>query len=245
MNSGPIIFVGLFATIACTWTGFILGPQMQLGDLTSTNTVVVGDALPQSYPVAQAGSTHQGAEVYRANGCAACHTQVVRPLQQGSDINLHHWGARRSVAEDYLFETPVMIGSVRVGPDLANVGRKFVIDTNDMNLDGVYLRLYDPELVASQSGANGSRNATVMPSYRYLFEKRKIGFFRSPDAVHLPDQDAPPADCEIVPTDDAKALAHYLINLKQEGFLFEAPPKLPPTNAVPTNAVAPAKPMTK
>ncbi len=244
MNSGPIIFVGLFATIACTWTGFVLGPQMQLGDLTSTNTVVVGKELSQSYPIAQAGIAHQGAEVYRANGCAACHTQVVRPVQQSSDIS-RFWGLRRSVAEDYVFETPVMIGSTQVGPDLANVGRRLVFDTNDMNLDGVYLRLYDPELVAGKSGGKSTGHSTVMPSYRFLFKKQKIGFHPSRETLHLPDQDAPPSGYEIVPTDEAKALVYYLINLKQDGYLFDAPPKLPPTNAVPTNAVAPAMPSKK
>ena len=32
------------------------------------------------------------------------------------------WGKRRTVAEDFLFDSPVMPGSQRVGPDLANVG---------------------------------------------------------------------------------------------------------------------------
>lgn len=185
--------------MACTWTGFVLGPQMQLGDMTTTNTVVVGNNLPKSYPIAQPGTAHAGAEVYRANGCNACHTQMVRPQALGSDIN-HGWGARRSLAEDYLFEQPVMTGSVRIGPDLSNVGNKF--DTN--NVAGAYLRLYAPELITPK---------TVMPSYKFLFEKRKIGFFRSPDAVSLPDQVAPPPGYEIVPTDEAKALVSYMMNL--------------------------------
>ena len=32
------------------------------------------------------------------------------------------WGKRRTVAEDFLFDSPVMPGSQRVGPDLADVG---------------------------------------------------------------------------------------------------------------------------
>ena len=34
------------------------------------------------------------------------------------------WGKRRSVAEDFLFDSPVMLGSQRVGPDLASVGSR-------------------------------------------------------------------------------------------------------------------------
>jgi len=225
VNSGPILFLGLFATMACSWTGFVLAPQMQLGRMGQTNTVVQGDAPSLTYPLAQPGEAHAGAEIYRANGCAACHTQMVRPGGPhglGSDIN-RAWGARRSLAEDYLFEQPVMLGSQRIGPDLANFGRRS--DTN-----GIYLRLYDPQLIT---------HGSVMPPYRYLFETRKIGFFPSTNALVLPEQDAPPQGYEVVPLPEARALAAYLMNLRQDGYLFEAPP--PPsliTNVVSTNTVS-------
>jgi cytochrome c oxidase cbb3-type subunit 2 len=222
MNSGPLLFLGLFATMACSWTGFVLAPQMQLGGLTQTNTVPVGDAVPQTYPLAQPGEAHAGAEIYRANGCAACHTEMVRPRDLGSDLE-RNWGVRRSLAEDYLFEQPVMLGSQRIGPDLANFGRRS--DTN-----GIYLRLYHPALITRGS---------VMPPYRFLFQTRKIGLFPSPDALVLPDQDAPPAGSEIVPRPQARALAAYLLSLRQDGYLFEAPPPpSPKTKAIPTNAIA-------
>ncbi|HEV7925308.1 MAG TPA: cbb3-type cytochrome c oxidase subunit II [Verrucomicrobiae bacterium] len=229
MNSGPLLFLGLFATMACSWTGFVLAPQLQLGGLAQTNTVVVGDVLPQTYPLAQPGEAHAGSEVYRANGCAACHTEMVRPLDLGSDIQ-RSWGVRRSLAEDYLFANPVMLGSQRIGPDLANFGQR--TDTN-----GVYLRLYDPGLIT---------HGSVMPPYRFLFETRKIGFFPSPDALVLPDRDAPPAGFEIIPTEKARALAAYLLSLRQDGYLFEAPPPpLAKTNAIATNAVPAVKPAAK
>jgi cytochrome c oxidase cbb3-type subunit II len=222
MNSGPLLFLGLFATMACSWTGFVLAPQLQLGGLSQTNTVVVGDALAQTYPLPQPGEAHAGSEVYRAYGCAACHTEMVRPLDLGSDIQ-RNWGVRRSLAQDYVFAQPVMLGSQRIGPDLANFGRR--TDTN-----GIYLRLYDPGLIT---------HGSVMPPYRFMFETRKIGFFPSSDALVLPDQDAPPPGFEIVPRPAARALAAYLLSLRQDGYLFEAPPPpLPKTNAVPTNAVA-------
>ena len=235
MNSGPLLFLGLFATMACSWTGFFLAPQLQLGGLSQTNTVVVGDALSLTYPLAQPGEAHAGAEIYRANGCAACHTQMVRPDDLGSDLQ-RGWGRRRSLAEDYLFEQPVMLGSQRVGPDLANFGR--LMNTNNNN--EIYKRLYDPRSLTP---------GTVMPPYRFLFETRKIGFFPSTNALVLPEQDAPPPGYEIVPRPAAKALAAYLLNLRQEGYLYEAPPPQlmwPKTNAVATNAApAAAKPAAK
>jgi cytochrome c oxidase cbb3-type subunit 2 len=124
-----------------------------------------------------------------------------------------------------------MLGSQRIGPDLANFGRRS--DTN-----GIFLRLYHPSLITRGS---------VMPPYRFLFETRKIGLFPSPDALMLSEKDAPPAGCEIVPRPQARALAAYLLSLRQDGYLFEAPPPpLPKTNAIPTNAVpAAAKPAAK
>ena len=83
MNNGPLLFLGLFAAMACSWLGFVMEPQLQIGNLPQTNTVVVGDASPQTYPLAPSGDAHQGAEIYRANGCAACHTQMVRPAGIG------------------------------------------------------------------------------------------------------------------------------------------------------------------
>ena len=215
MNSGPLLFLGLFVTMACSWLGFVLGPQLQLGGMTQTNTVVVGTNLSDTYPIALPGDSRQGAEVYRANGCAACHTEMVRPLSQGSDIR-HAWGARRSVAEDYLFDQPVMLGSQRVGPDLANFGRR-------SDLNGILLRLYDPRLITPGS---------VMPPCRYLFETRKIGIFPSREALVLPAPDAPPPGCETVARPEALALAAYLLSLRQGSYLFDAPPPPQKTNAV-------------
>ena len=39
----------------------------------------------------------------------------------GADLE-HGWGVRRSVAEDFLYDDPVQLGSLRAGPDLANIG---------------------------------------------------------------------------------------------------------------------------
>jgi cytochrome c oxidase cbb3-type subunit 2 len=226
MNSGPLLFLGLLATMACSWTGFVLAPQLQLGGLTQTNTVPVGDAVPQIYPVAQPGEAHAGAAIYRANGCAACHTEMVRSSGLGSDLQ-RGWGMRRSVAGDYLFEQPVMLGSQRIGPDLANFSR--YADTNGIFLNRIFLRLYDPRLITPGS---------VMPPYRFLFDTHKVGLFPARDALVLPEPDAPPPGYEIVPSPQARALAGYLLSLHQDVYLFEAPP--PPstkTNAAPTNAV--------
>ena len=132
------------------------------------------------------------------------------------------------MAEDFLFDYPVMLGSQRIGPDLANVGLR----QPDANR---HLRhLYAPRLEVTGS---------AMPPYRFLFEKRRIERARSPDALELPPGLAPGNGYEIVPTQEAKALAAYLISLRADAPLFETPmtvPAVPETNApAATNLPAP------
>jgi len=54
-----------------------------------------------------------------------------------------------------------------------------------------------------------------MPSYRFLYEKRRIRDQRSADALQLTGSDAPPEGWEVIPTYDAKCLVAYLMALNQ------------------------------
>jgi cytochrome c oxidase cbb3-type subunit 2 len=137
------------------------------------------------------------------------------------------WGRRRSVAEDYLYDSPVMPGSQRVGPDLANVGLRLP----DANW---HLRhLYAPRFEAK---------ASTMPPYRFLFERRKVGGHPSPEALLLPGDLSPGTGYEIVPRPAAKALAAYLISLRADAPLFDAPLSVPAPIAPPASTNAPVVP---
>jgi cbb3-type cytochrome oxidase cytochrome c subunit len=292
MNFGPFIFLAAFFGLSCSWFGFVLTPEIQVGRLTQTNTVPAGLV----YPVNRPGLARQGLSVYRANGCVYCHSQQVgqtgtvcdvvmtdagtnqeallvalrkvRPalsesedkalmtglpktirqgltkdeadaavkilagsgakaatwiVPVGPDIS-RGWGIRRTVAEDFLFDYPVAPGSQRVGPDLANVGVRFP----DANWQ--LLHLYAP-----QAQVKGS----TMPPYRYLFEKRRIERTRSADALVLPAECAPGPGYEIVPRPEAVALANYLISLRADQPLFDAPVSVAAASAsADTNAPA-------
>jgi cbb3-type cytochrome oxidase cytochrome c subunit len=296
MKYGPLVFLAAFFALSLSWFGFVLTPQIQLGRaLPETNVVNTAELYPQGRP----GLARQGLEIYRANGCAACHSQYVR--QTGSVCNViltdvgtnpvavvhallnanlgftnisapilsaglpkpilrdvsidtaivtasamkptggkidieivplgpdmirgRGWGKRLSVAADYLYDSPVLLGSQRVGPDLANVG----VRMPDANWH--LLHLYAP---ASQ--VKGS----LMPPYRFLFEKRKrkIEWHASPDALQFPKDfpDAPESDYEIVPKPEARALVAYLLSLGANVSLFEAPMYVPPPPPAATNA---------
>ncbi|MCC7377588.1 MAG: cbb3-type cytochrome c oxidase subunit II [Verrucomicrobiales bacterium] len=225
MNSTPLIFLGILLGLATSWWGMVVAPKWQLG----TGLTVVAKETSQHYPPTRPGLAQQGAEIYRSEGCNTCHSQLVRPEGFGPDL-AWGWGRRRTVAQDYLRDNPVMLGSVRVGPDLSNVGSRMGAgDTNAQPAMVAYhlKHLYHPRTVMAKS---------VMPAYPYLFEKRPVAGFPSPDALKLEGEFAPETGFEVVPRPEAKALVTYLLSLRSSVSLPEAPVVPPPTNKVDASA---------
>jgi cytochrome c oxidase cbb3-type subunit 2 len=147
----------------------------------------------------------------------------IKPV--GADI-ARGWGTRRSVAQDYIYDSTVMLGSQRVGPDLANVGLRLPDANWHLN------HLYAPKIV----------EGSAMPSYKFLFEQRKIANGRpSPDALQLTGKFAPKDGYEIVPKPEAKALVAYLLSLHSSAPLFEAPMSVAAAPAAATATNSPAK----
>jgi cytochrome c oxidase cbb3-type subunit 2 len=66
------------------------------------------------------------------------------------------------------------------------------------------------------------KNST-MPAFRFLFNVRKIGAQPATDALVLPKEFAPADGLEVVPTPEAKQIAAYLVSLKANQPLYEAP----------------------
>jgi cbb3-type cytochrome oxidase cytochrome c subunit len=69
-----------------------------------------------------------------------------------------------------------------------------------------HVHLYSPRSINFDSN---------MPSYRFLYQSRRISDARSSDALQLTGSDAPPEGWEIVPTYDAKCLVAYMMALNQ------------------------------
>jgi cytochrome c oxidase cbb3-type subunit 2 len=265
MKNGFVIFLAAFAVLVTSWVAFVLAPQLQLGGAKQVAVLNSSDV----YPVNRPGEANQGLRIYRANGCAACHTEQVqqtgvacdvvltaagknpsvvsnlvatlklrglteqeaeaasgkitaaggktetRILATGADI-ARGWGLRHSVAEDFLYDYPVQLGSLRVGPDLAGVGAR----SPDTEL--VLRHLYAPRSVVKDS---------AMPPFRYLFEiKKKVDGEFSRDALNLPKEFAPAAGFEVVPSPDAKKLVAYLLSLHADVPLYDAPFTPPATS---------------
>jgi hypothetical protein len=78
-----------------------------------------------------------------------------------------------------------------------------------------------------------------MPSYPYLFEKRKVNGKTSADALRFPTHFAVEPGYEVIPKQAARQLVAYLRSLKSETPLLELPSLTPSTNVVAeTNAPA-------
>lgn len=210
MKPTPLLFVGVFASFAAAWLGLISASNSQIGNLQPQ----VDEENAEIYPINVSGITAQGRNVYLSEGCNYCHTQMVKGPEAGADI-ARGWGARRTVARDYIYESGATIGVMRNGPDLSNLGapleegsrRKYIQDPA-----WLYVHLFNPRIQVADS---------TMPSYRHLFHKRAISGQPSPDALQLGESEEIADGYEIVPSDDAKALVAYLLSLDRSHPLSE------------------------
>jgi cytochrome c oxidase cbb3-type subunit 2 len=219
MNNGILIFLGLLLTIIWSWYGFIVQNFKQVGRQVPAKLIT-----GETFPTGRAGTAAVGQDIYRANGCASCHTMQVRVKDYGADIE-RGWGKRNTVLRDFLHDDHVFLGQVRIGPDLAGIGTR-PYATREWHL----AHLWDPRSVVPNS---------LMPRYPYLFEVRKMrGDQPSPQAISLPAESRKGVaeGYEIIPTREANALVEYLMSLQSDVRLFEAPIL---TNSVAGN-VAPA-----
>jgi cytochrome c oxidase cbb3-type subunit 2 len=210
MSRSSYLFSGIFGSFALSCFALVLVPQMQIGGVTEK----VDEENNTRYPQV---NTRPGREIFIREGCYACHTQQIRDVQNGSDIE-RGWGTRRTVARDYIFENPPLLGNTRIGPDLANVGssewrnepkgdpRKPAKRDRQWHL----LHLYNPRTMVERS---------VMPPYRYLFTEVQAGGQNASDAIPVK---AKKEGHVVVPKPEAVQLVDYLLSLDRSFPLPEA-----------------------
>jgi cytochrome c oxidase cbb3-type subunit II len=206
MKNGLVLFFGGFAVLGLSWAAVLLSAHNQFGSLTQYK-----DPVEETlHPAPLSGIADRGRLVYQDLGCASCHTQQVRRDGFGGDIT-RQWGARQSVARDYIREKTVFLGHSRLGPDLRNVGgRPYASD------EYFYSLLYAPETIAP---------GTNMPRYDFLFEVRPVRPGQAaPHALKFSGRYAAPAGHEIVPTERARALVAYVRSLNDTYDYPEAQP---------------------
>ncbi len=215
MKPAPSIFKGILAVFALSFALLAMAPALQLNGLQPKVDEDTGDI----YPIDISGVGAEGRAVYVSEGCVACHTEQVRGADDGADLD-RGWGLRRSVARDYIYDKPVLLGYMRFGPDLANIGTRKDPDHPDKySVAWHYMHLYAPQLTSP---------GTNMPSYSFLFEKRKIAGEEDAEALKLTGPLAPPRGYEIVPSNQARQLVAYLTTLDHSHPLPEAGPNIQP-----------------
>jgi cytochrome c oxidase cbb3-type subunit 2 len=156
-----------------------------------------------------------GRQVYIANGCVYCHSQQPRDIKQAPDA-ARGWG-RASVAADYAYDTPHLLGTMRTGPDLFNIGARQ--PSKDWHLGHLYQpRAYTP--------------GSIMPPYQYLFTVRKGPALPGETVITLPPALAKPGEV-VIAKPEALALVDYLIGLDHT---YTPLPALPGPAAVSTKA---------
>jgi cytochrome c oxidase cbb3-type subunit 2 len=188
------LIAGLSLAFALPWVflvmvPFITGSNLEALPYPEGQDVDGGVTAYPDKALYQHGSSDYGRQLYAAEGCAYCHTQVIRPTYAGADMWRKGWGgreedgfARETQARDYLQEEIAPLGYQRIGPDLSNVGHRIT------DRDLMHRHLSDPTSIDRDSG---------MPAFLHLYEK-------APDGSKL------------VPNKKAEALVDYLLSLKKD-----------------------------
>ncbi|HJV59811.1 MAG TPA: cbb3-type cytochrome c oxidase subunit II [Albitalea sp.] len=193
MKSEIKLVSGAMVMLALSTSALVVLPYLQVHDVKPS---------PGLKPYGSAEL--RGREVYIANGCVYCHSQQPRAKEFAPDYS-RGWG-RATVAGDYAYDQPHLLGTMRTGPDLMNIGVRQ--PSAQWHLGHLYQpRAYTP--------------GSIMPSYPYLFEA-KARAEKDDLVVSLPAGTAP-AGQVVVARPEAADLVKYLLSLDRSYPVVAAP----------------------
>ncbi len=152
-----------------------------------------------------------GRDVYQAEGCTYCHTQMIRPFKWETD----RWDPNReygpdpySKAGEFVYDHPFLWGSKRTGPDLAHEA--------SINPSAAWHK-------AHLINPRGAVSNSVMPAYPWLFEQdvdvEEIkGNMRALRSIGVPysDADIAAADELLAGKSKGDALVAYILSLGRD-----------------------------
>lgn len=139
----------------------------------------------------------QGRDIYIAEGCYNCHSQMIRPFR----YEVARYGAY-SKAGEFVYDHPFQWGSKRTGPDLAREGGKYP-DSWHFN-----------HMLEPVSMSPGS----IMPTYPWLYEKQIDMASTNSKIYAMRKLGVPyPKNYEAIANDDLKKQADGIVeNLKKD-----------------------------
>jgi cytochrome c oxidase cbb3-type subunit 2 len=194
MNSEIRLISGAMVMLALSTSALVVLPYLQVHDVRP---------LPGLKPYGSAEL--RGREVYIANGCLYCHSQQPRAKAFAPDF-ARGWG-RATVAGDYAYDQPHLLGTMRTGPDLMNIGVRQPSAAWHLG------HLYQPRAYVPGS---------IMPSYPFLFELKDRAD-KDDLVVALPAGQVP-AGKTVVARPEAADLVKYLLSLDRSYPVVTAPP---------------------
>jgi cytochrome c oxidase cbb3-type subunit 2 len=124
----------------------------------------------------------EGRDVYIANGCVGCHSQMIRPFRAETERYGHY-----SVAGESVWDHPFLWGSKRTGPDLARVGGRYSDDWHRAHL-------YNPRDLVPES---------IMPAYPFLADTKLDGTLTARKMEVLRSLGVPYTDADIAGASNA------------------------------------------
>ncbi|PHX43595.1 cytochrome C oxidase Cbb3 [Pseudomonas sp. NZIPFR-PS5] len=124
----------------------------------------------------------EGRDVYIANGCVGCHSQMIRPFRAETERYGHY-----SVAGESVWDHPFLWGSKRTGPDLARVGGRYSDDWHRAHLN-------NPRDLVPES---------IMPAYPFLADTKIDGQLTGKKMEVLRSLGVPYTDADIAGAADA------------------------------------------
>lgn len=193
MKSEIKLISGAMVMLALSTSALVVIPYLQTHDVKPS---------PGLEPYTSAEL--RGREVYIASGCVYCHSQQPRPKEMAPDFE-RGWG-RATVAGDYAYDNPHLLGTSRTGPDLMNIGVRQ--PSEDWQLGHLYQpRAYVP--------------GSIMPAHPFLFEL-KAKADKEDRVLKLPPG-AEPAGQVVVARPEALDLVRYLQSLKRSHPVLAAP----------------------
>lgn len=181
MNRPVSLLIGAALVLAFATLSLIIVPAWQVSKLE----------VPP-YLTDYSAQELRGKQEYIRQGCIYCHSQQPRSFGQTPADLAKGWG-RASTPADYIFDKPHLLGTMRTGPDLFNVGAR--LPSQDWHLT----HLYQPRAIFSWS---------LMPAYPYLFKVQNQAA-AGEVVVKLPPE-LQPAGKVVVATPEALDLTAYL-----------------------------------
>jgi cytochrome c oxidase cbb3-type subunit 2 len=195
MDSEVKLAAGAVAALGIATAALVVLPYIQVRDIKP---------LPGLKPYTSA--QQRGRDVYVAEGCVYCHSQQPRDRNLGPDL-ARGWG-RTSVPADYVYDKPHLLGSMRTGPDLFNIGARQ--PSKDWHLGHLYQpRAYVP--------------GSIMPAYPYLFTAKDAAE-EGDQVVQLPPGYGPPGKV-VVANHQVLDLVKYLQGLDHTYAVLPPAPK--------------------